>query len=176
MPVEVHYSPLGRMDDVERPERFEMLFSCGDLPGGFETAIARWLERAGNLDSVYRLCLGTVHNPRSYLEQRALLEPRSSYGDLPQEGPVRALQHVERFVGGPVDVQRRARDARLGRPLHRRVGPTRLPENEKVLPSPGVNMTLPSSGSIGPPLSRRSPSRTQLHAAMMAPGEVVCIT
>jgi hypothetical protein len=72
MPVEAHYSPLGRMDNVERPERFEMLFSRGDLPGGFETAVARWLERAGNLDPVYRLFLGTVYNPRSYLEQRFL--------------------------------------------------------------------------------------------------------
>ena len=30
LPVWEHYSPLGRMDDVERPERFEMLFSRGD--------------------------------------------------------------------------------------------------------------------------------------------------
>ena len=72
MPVEVHYSPLGRMNDVERPERFEMVFSRSDLPGGSETAVARWLERAGNLDPVYKLFLGTVYNPRSYLEQRFL--------------------------------------------------------------------------------------------------------
>jgi hypothetical protein len=72
LPVWEHYSPLGRMDDVERPERFEMLFSRGDLPGNFETAVARWLERAGDLDPVYRLFLGTVYNPRSYLEQRFL--------------------------------------------------------------------------------------------------------
>jgi hypothetical protein len=69
MPVEVLYSPLGRMDAVKRPERFEMLFSRKELPGGFETAVARWLERAGSLDPVYRLFLGTVYNPRSYLEQ-----------------------------------------------------------------------------------------------------------
>src|SRR5215212_5679435 len=37
MPVEVLYSPLGRMDAVKRPERFEMLFSRKELPGGFET-------------------------------------------------------------------------------------------------------------------------------------------
>src|SRR5215210_2546945 len=72
MPVEVPYSPLGRMDNVERPERFEMLFSRRDLPGGFVAAFARWLERAGDLDPVYRLFLGTVYNPRSYLEQRFL--------------------------------------------------------------------------------------------------------
>jgi hypothetical protein len=72
MQVEVHYSPLGRMDDVERPERFEMLFSRRNLPGGFEVAVARWLERAGNLDPVYRLFLGAVYNPRLYLEQRFL--------------------------------------------------------------------------------------------------------
>src|SRR5215212_5679433 len=34
-----------------------------------DTAVARWLERAGSLDPVYRLFLGTVYNPRSYLEQ-----------------------------------------------------------------------------------------------------------
>lgn len=72
MPVEAYYRPLGGTDDVERPERFEMLFSHGDLPGGFETAVARWLERAEKLDPVYRLFLGTVYNPRSYLEQRFL--------------------------------------------------------------------------------------------------------
>ena len=72
MPVEVYYRPLGRMDNVERPERFEMLFSRKDLPGGFETDVARWLERAGDLDPVYRLFLGAVYNPQSYLEQRFL--------------------------------------------------------------------------------------------------------
>jgi integrase len=72
LPVEAHYSPLGRMEDVKRPERFEMLFSCRDLPGGFEAAVAKWLEGANNLDQVYRLFLRTVYNPRSYLAQRFL--------------------------------------------------------------------------------------------------------
>ena len=72
MPVEVHYKPLGRMDEVKRPERFEMLFSCKKLPGGFDVAVAKWLKGADNLDTVYRLFLGTVYNPRSYLEQHFL--------------------------------------------------------------------------------------------------------
>ncbi len=71
-PVEVYYRPLGRMDDVERPELHDMLFSRRALPGGFETAVATWLERAGELDPVYRLFLGTVYNPKSYLEQQFL--------------------------------------------------------------------------------------------------------
>ena len=103
IPVEVLYSPLGRMDAVKRPERFELLFSRNDLPGGFETAVARWLERAGSLDPVYRLFLGTVYNPRSYLEQRflrlvqalevyhrrALYEP-----DLPEEDHKKRVEKI----------------------------------------------------------------------------------
>jgi hypothetical protein len=103
MPVEVHYSPLGRVDNVERPERFEMLFSCGDLPGGFEAAVGRWLERAEKLDTVYTLFLGTVYNPRSYLDQRflklvqalevyhrrALFEP-----DIPKEEYERRIENI----------------------------------------------------------------------------------
>ncbi len=103
MPVEVHYSPLGRVDDVERPERFEMLFSRRDLPGGFRTAVARWLERAGELDPVYRLFLGTVYNPWSYLEQRFLnlvqalevYHRRALYvPDLPKEEHERRVREI----------------------------------------------------------------------------------
>lgn len=72
MPVEVYYRPLGRTDDVERPELHEMLFSRRDLPGNFEIAVARWLEMAENLDPVYRLFLGTVDNLKSYLEEQFL--------------------------------------------------------------------------------------------------------
>lgn len=71
-PVEVYYKPLGRMDNIKRPERHEMLFLRGNLPGGFETAVGKWLVGAEKLDPVYRLFLGTVYNPRSYIEQRFL--------------------------------------------------------------------------------------------------------
>ena len=103
MPVEVYYSPLGRMDGVKRPERFEMLYSRKDLPGGFETAVARWLERAGSLDPVYRLFLGTVYNPRSYLEQRFLrlvqavevYHRRALYvSDLPEEDHKKRVEEI----------------------------------------------------------------------------------
>ena len=52
MPVEVYYRPLGRTGDAERPELQEMLFSRRDLPGDFETAVARSLQRAEKLDPV----------------------------------------------------------------------------------------------------------------------------
>jgi ApeA N-terminal domain 1 len=58
MPVEVHYRPLDRTNDVQRPELHEMLFSRRDLPGGFETTVGRWLEGAEKLDPVYRLFRG----------------------------------------------------------------------------------------------------------------------
>jgi hypothetical protein len=72
MPVEVHYRPLGRTNDVQRPELHEMLFSRRGLPGGFETTVGRWLEGAEKLDPVYRLFLGTIYNPESYEEQKFL--------------------------------------------------------------------------------------------------------
>ena len=72
MPVEVYYRPLGQVDDVERPELHKMLFSRRALPGGFEVAVATWLGRAEKLDPVYRLFLGTVYNPKSYLGQQFL--------------------------------------------------------------------------------------------------------
>jgi hypothetical protein len=72
MPVEVHYSPLGRTADIERPELHKMLFSRRSLPGGFDSALARWLEGAEKLDPVYRLFLGTVYNPSAFIEQQFL--------------------------------------------------------------------------------------------------------
>jgi hypothetical protein len=73
IPVEVHYRPLGRTDTPQkRPELFEMLFSRRDLPEGFGPAVAGWLEGAEKLDPVYRLFLGTVYNPRAFIEQQFL--------------------------------------------------------------------------------------------------------
>jgi hypothetical protein len=70
--VEIHYRPLGRIDDVKRPESFKMLFALRDLPQGFETAAAKWLKRAEVLDPVYRLYLTTLYDPDMFLEQRFL--------------------------------------------------------------------------------------------------------
>jgi hypothetical protein len=72
-PVDVYYRPLGRTDaPQERPELHEMLFSRRDLPEGFGLAVAKWLEGAEKLDPVYRLFLGTVYNPRAFIEQQFL--------------------------------------------------------------------------------------------------------
>lgn len=73
MPVGVYYRPLGRTGAPQvRPELHEMLFSRRDLPEGFGPAVARWLEGAEKLDPVYRLFLGTVYNPRAFIEQQFL--------------------------------------------------------------------------------------------------------
>jgi hypothetical protein len=71
--VAVNYRSIGRRGaNKKRPMPHEMLFGLGDLPGGFETTVERWLERAEVLDPVYRLYLGTIYNPQSYIEQRFL--------------------------------------------------------------------------------------------------------
>ncbi len=104
MPVEVYYASLGRTDATqERPELHQMLFSRRGLPGGFGPAVARWLEGAEKLDPVYRLFLGPLYNPQSYLEQQflSLVQALETYHrrvlstpDLPEEKQKERLQEV----------------------------------------------------------------------------------
>ena len=71
--VGIYYRTLGRTGTIKhRPEHHEMLFSLQDLPGGFGPAVEKWLARAEILDPVYQRYLGTVYNPRMFLEQRFL--------------------------------------------------------------------------------------------------------
>jgi hypothetical protein len=71
--VVVNYRSLARRGaDKKRLNPHEMLFGLGDLPEGFGPTVERWLERAEVLDPVYRLYLGTIYNPQSYIEQRFL--------------------------------------------------------------------------------------------------------
>jgi hypothetical protein len=107
VPVEIHYRPLGMTGDTGRPRQRNMLFSLRDLPEGFGPAVARWLERAEILDPVYRLYLGTVYNPESFLEQQFL--------NLVQALEVyhRRAMHNHRPAGG------RARETQGGDPQGR---------------------------------------------------------
>lgn len=71
--VTINYRSIGRRSaNEERPKLHKMLFHLRDLPEGFGPTVKRWLERAEVLDPVYRLYLGTVYNPQSYIEQRFL--------------------------------------------------------------------------------------------------------